>query len=125
MKANLLAVLGGIAGGVLGFIVCVWTYEQGFYALALPGCLVGFGAGYFRPRSILVAIASGIGATALGLLVDHHVAPFRDDRSLTFYLSNLSHLAPVVKLMIAVGGFVGFWVPFRQRAADTYRAIDG
>ena len=45
----LLGLLGGAVGGFLGYLGFVWLLKQGFYAVALPGVLLGLFAGLLAP----------------------------------------------------------------------------
>jgi hypothetical protein len=115
MKANVLALLGALAGGVLGYFAFFWIAGQGFYALIVPGGLLGLGAGLFRNKSVVVAIVCGLLATALGVFTEYRFAPFIADDSFTYFLSHVFDLKPVTLLMIAAGGLIGFWVPFQRK----------
>ena len=115
MTNNLLALLGALAGGVLGYFAFFWIANQGYYALILPGGLLGLGAGIVRNRSVLVAIVCGLLATALGIFTEYRFAPFVADDSFPYFLSHLFDLKPVTLLMIAAGGLIGFWVPFQRK----------
>jgi hypothetical protein len=115
MTKNLLALCGALIGGILGYLAFFWIAAQGFYGLALPGGLLGLGAGVVRNRSIGVSVICGLSATALGLFTESRFAPFRDDPSLGYFLAHVSQLQPVTLLMIGVGGLIGFYVPFRRR----------
>ncbi len=114
MKNTVLLFVGAVVGGIVGYYGAVWMASQGFYALVLPGGLLGIGAAIGRSKSIVPAILCCIAAIALGLLTDWRVEPFIKDASLGFYLKHLSDLMPVTLLMIAAGAFVGFWLPFRR-----------
>jgi hypothetical protein len=82
--------------------------------LVLPGGLLGIGAGWTRNKSLGLAIACGIAALALGIFSEWASAPWQKDESLGYFLKHLLDLSPVTLIMIAVGGAVGFWIPFRQ-----------
>jgi hypothetical protein len=114
MKDTLLVLAGAVAGGILGYFAFAWLYEQGFYGLVLPGGLLGFGAGIARNRSLWLAAVCGLLALMLGVLVEWHFAPFAKDESLGYFLQHLQDLKPVTLVMIALGGVLGFWVPFRR-----------
>ena len=114
MKQALLTLGGAIAGGVLGYFAFFWLARQGFYALALPGGLLGLGAGLGKNRSVALAVLCGLAAVGLGLFTDWHFFPFAKDESLQFYLLHIHDLSPVTLLMIAAGGAIGFYVPFRR-----------
>ena len=57
MKQTLLTLCGAVAGGILGYFAFGWLLGQGFYALMLPGGLLGLGAGLAKNRSVLLAVA--------------------------------------------------------------------
>ena len=115
MKNNILALAGALVGGTLGYFAFFWIVGQGLYGLALPGGLLGLGAGLVKTRSVGVAVACGLLATALGLWTEFQFAPFLKDPSLSYFLSHVFDLRPVTFLMIAAGGAIGFWIPFRQK----------
>jgi hypothetical protein len=105
-----LAALGGVAGYLLFFLLAA----QGLYGIALPGGFVGIGAGIIKPRSMRVALWSAALAIVAGLLTQYRFSPTAAAIGFWPFLLNLQ---PVTLVMIAVGGFAGFWVPFRRRAA--------
>lgn len=115
MKDNLLSVAGAVVGGILGYLGFFWLANQGFYALALPGALLGLGAGVVKNRSPFVAIACGIVALALGVFAEYRLAPFIADESLKYFLTHVHQLKSITLLMILIGGAVGFYVPFSHR----------
>ena len=104
---------GALAGGFVGYFGFFWIWNQGFYAMILPGGLVGVGAGFAKNRSVWVAVVCGALAIALGLFTEWRFAPFIEGGSFKFFLLHIGDLNPVTLLMIAFGGFIGFWVPFR------------
>lgn len=115
MKNYLFALGGAAVGGLLGYFLFFMLAKQGFYALAVPGAFVGFGAGVVKNNSLAVAVVSGIAATALGIFTEFHFAPFVADPSLGYFVTHLHQLQPVTWIMIAIGGAIGFYVPMRQR----------
>jgi hypothetical protein len=128
MKQTLLVVCGALAGGVLGYFAFFWIANQGYYALALPGGLLGIGAGIAKNRSVLVALSSCLSATALGLFTEWRYAPFIKDDSLGYFLAHVHELKPITLVMILLGGLIGFWVPFRRmegRGGRGTRSQDG
>jgi hypothetical protein len=114
MKDTVLLFVGAAVGGIIGYYGAVWMARQGFYALVLPGGLLGIGAALGKSKSIAPAILCCIAAIALGLFTDWRIEPFIKDASLGFYLKHLSDLMPVTFLMIAAGAALGFWLPFRR-----------
>lgn len=112
---NILAVLGAMIGGILGYLAFFWIARQGFYGIILPGGLAGAGAGVFKPRSRILAALCGLFALALGIFTEWRFAPFVKDSSLGFFLLHIHQLKPITLIMIVAGGLIGFWVPFRSR----------
>jgi F0F1-type ATP synthase assembly protein I len=107
-------IAGASLGGLIGWFAFFWIARQGFYMLVLPGGLLGVGAGLLMKRgSVLFAIACGVVALALGTLAEWRLAPFRAEASLGYFLSHLHQLRPLTLIMIALGGFIGFWAAFR------------
>ncbi len=114
MKNNLLALCGALVGGLIGYHAFFWVASQGFYAMVLPGGLVGLGAGLVLNRSIWVAIACGLLAAVLGVYTEFRFAPFIADSSFKYFITHLFDLSAVTLLMIAAGWGIGFWIPFRR-----------
>jgi hypothetical protein len=127
MKNNLLALVGALVGGAIGYFAFFWVARQGFYALVLPGGLLGLGAGIVANRSIWVAIVCGFLAAALGVYTEYRFAPFIADDSFKYFITHVTDLKPVTLLMIAAGWGIGFWVPFRrwQRAEKREEKREG
>lgn len=113
--SDALALACGAAGGVIGHVAFYWLAAQGFYGLILPGGLVGIAAGLVRHRSPLVAPACTVVALAAGVVTEYHFAPFAADGSLSYFLRHLADLRGMTLLLIAGGGAIGFWGPFRSR----------
>jgi len=67
IQSSGLALVGAAVGGLLGYLLFMWLTRHGIYGLALPGGLLGVGAGLFKSRSIWVAVICGLAALALGL----------------------------------------------------------
>jgi hypothetical protein len=110
----LLAFAGAAAGGVAGYFAFGWLARQGFSALALPGVLIGLGAGRCVPgRSLPLAVTCGISALVLGVFAEWKHFPFLADDSLGYFLAHLLDLRPFTLLMLALGGFAGFWFAWR------------
>ena len=115
MKQNLLVLISAVAGGLIGYFGFLWIAQQGFYALVLPGGLLGIGASLAQNRSTVLCVLCGVMALALGFLAEWRFAPFIKDNSLEFFLQHIHQLRPITLIMIAAGGFIGFWAPFSRR----------
>lgn len=115
MVGNLATVCFACVGGLLGYLGFVLLLDRGFYALVLPGGLLGLAAGIPRSRSLLVPSLCGILAIVAGLLAEYRFAPFVADGSLGYFLSHANYLRPMTLLLIGLGGVIGFYVPFRRR----------
>ena len=112
MKNALKVVLGAAVGGFLGYHAYWWILSHGFFGLVLPGGLLAFGASLGRNRSVPLAVLCGIAATLLGFYADwkSYVVVYE----LEEYVRLIPNLSPVTLIMIALGGGLGFYVPFRQ-----------
>ena len=115
LPANVLTVCLAGAGGFLGYLGFGLLLDQGFYAMVLPGGLAGLAAGIPRSRSPIVPVLCGLLAIVAGLLTEYRFAPFLADGSLKYFLVHTMDLRPLTLLLIGLGGFLGFWVPFRRR----------
>ena len=68
-------VLGGAVGGVVGYLLFRWLLTKGFYALVMPGALLGLGAGLAtRGKSLTLArkiplVCGMAGASVIALAV--------------------------------------------------------
>ena len=112
MRQTFVVLVGAIAGGSLGYAAFFWIADQGFYAMILPGGLMGFGAYLARNRHVWLAVFSGVLATALGLFTEWRFSPFIKDGSLEYFIFHIHQLRPITIIMIALGGLLGFWLPF-------------
>ena len=127
MRDTALGLAGGILGGCLGYFLFSVVVRQGFYAIILPGALIGMGCGCLSGRkSLSLGIACAIGGLLLGIITEWRFAPFIKDKSLSFFLSNLHQLTRVTQILILVGSFLAFWfgrgrdggVWFRKRSGS-------
>lgn len=118
MKNNILALVAAVIGGVAGTLGFLWIARQGFYALVLPGGLIGLGASMFKSKSIVVCVICGLLALLAGVIAEWKFAPFIKDRSFEYFLTHLHELKPFTLIMIAIGTVLGFWLPFQHRNDD-------
>ena len=103
-------VAGAVAGAVAGFYAFQWMASHGFYAMVLPGALMGLGCGYASGRqSTVLGGICAVAAIPLGLFCEAIVMPFVADNSFGFFFSNLGELSPVTWLMIVGGAIMSFW----------------
>jgi hypothetical protein len=120
LRNLVLGILGAVIGGSLGYLAFFWIATQGFYALVLPGGLLGLGAGLCaRRRSVLLAVLCGVAGLALGLYTEWRFAPFVSDKTLAYFLGHLHLLRPLTMIMVALGGFVSYRLALgRDRTRD-------
>jgi hypothetical protein len=114
-KRDLLVLAGAAVGGTIGYFAFFWMLRQGLYGLVIPGGLLGFGAGWVRGGSKIMAVLCGIAALVLALYCEWRAFPFSKDNSLGYFVAHLHQLRPMTMLMIGVGTFIAFWLPFRSR----------
>jgi hypothetical protein len=106
--------LGAALGGAAGYALFVIALRFGFYAIVLPGALLGIGAGLARNRSVLMALLCGLLALGLGLFTEWKYSPFVKDDRIEYFVTHIHKLNPIDLGLIGLGGFIGFWVPFRR-----------
>jgi hypothetical protein len=120
VRSWLLGILGAGAGGVLGYFAFLWIARQGFYALLLPGALVGAGGGLAaRGRSVPRAAACALVALGLGVFTEWRFAPFIKDASLGYFFSHLQDLQPITLLLIFGGAAIAYWLALGRDQAST------
>src|SRR4051812_27019832 len=91
-----LGLAGALVGGVVGYFLVGWLAKQGFYGVALPGVLLGVGAGLLAKQpSPSLAITCGIMALALGVFTEWKLFPFIADGTFRYFLTHLSALKPI------------------------------
>lgn len=109
--SNVLALVGAIIGGVLGFYTVDWLRGQQLYGLIIPGAFLGVGCSLLAQHpSTIRGIVCGLAALGLGLYTEWNFWPFVADESLSYFLKNVSNLKPVTLLMIGIGAIIAFWV---------------
>lgn len=105
---------GASVGGVAGYFAVGWLASQGFYALALPGVLLGLGGGFCSQKpSRVLTILCGLSAAALGLFTEWRHFPFVADKSFGYFLAHLADLRPLTWIMLALGTAAGAWFVWR------------
>jgi len=113
-NVNILNWLAGIVGAIVGSAVGYFAFfvlaRQGFYAMVLPGALLGLGCGFLSGfQSNALGTICGLLAVLLGLFTEWRFAPFTDDGSFAYFSTHAHDLNPVTLVMIAVGGLFAFW----------------
>ncbi len=114
-KQFIFGIVGALLGAVLGHFVFGWALRQGFYAMILPGALIGFGASVARCQHLALPIFCAVLALVVSLLTEWRFRPFVTDKSLAYFLTHVHQLKPVGLAMMAVGTALAFWLPFRFR----------
>lgn len=109
--SNVLGVVGAAAGGVFGHVLFHWITRQGFYALIVPGGMLGLGCNLLarhpsRPRGI----ACGVAALLLGVYTEWTWRKFNADGSFSFFLTHVYLLQPITLVMIVAGGLIAYWL---------------
>jgi len=105
-----LGLLGAAGGGALGTWLFLAIAREGFYALVLPGALIGLGCGLLaRRKSQALGIVCGLLGLAAGILSEWLFAPFIRDKSLPYFLAHLHELRVFTIAMILLGGFLAYW----------------
>lgn len=102
--------VGGLAGGALGYFAFFLLARQGIYAMVLPGALLGLGCGFLSGiESNVLGIVCGLLAVMLGCFTEWQFAPFAADGRLAYFIQNVHNLSTATLIMISVGGLCGYW----------------
>jgi hypothetical protein len=100
-----LGILGAIVGGVVGYYLFFWIARQGFYAIMLPGWLLGYSAAFFaRQRSMPLAVICTVLALVAGFFTEWKFSP----DSFKYFVAHLHKLKPLTLIMIALGAFLSY-----------------
>jgi hypothetical protein len=109
------SVAAAIAGGVIGYFGFFLAASYGFYAMVLPGGMIGIGASMFPVRKPFVPVLCGAAAVALSVFTEWKFAPFIADDSLNYFVKHVHLLSPFKLFMMGLGTFLAFYLPFRHR----------
>ncbi|NND98344.1 MAG: hypothetical protein HKN47_13565 [Pirellulaceae bacterium] len=105
-----LGIVGMTIGGVVGYYVFDFAMDQGFYALAVPGTLLGLGCGLFsRIHSRALGVICAVAALLLSIFIEWQLAPFIADDSFGYFVTHLHQCRTMTLIMIAIGTAAGFW----------------
>lgn len=106
--AHVRGLVGLIVGGAAGFFLFQWLVSQGYFALAIPGALMGLGCGYLsRIHSIVLAVACGVSAAVLLTYAEWKV--FYTNYTFARFLTHLHELDGVTLVMLALGIVFAAW----------------
>jgi len=100
---------GAAIGGAIGYFAFFWIARHGFYALVVPGGLLGLGAGLCaRGRSVPLAVICCVAALVLGIFSAWRFAPFVADPGFGYYMAHVFSLSSITLVMIGLGTFLGY-----------------
>ena len=119
MNKTLLALLGAVVGGMLGYFLFSWILTQGFYGLILPGGCLGLGASLVSQKSKLVPVVCAVAALGVGVFAEWKHFPFIADGSFGFFVTHLHQLKTVKLLMLVAGNVSGFLVTLADGFSET------
>ena len=104
----LLATGFGLGGGIVGYFLFIWMARQGFYALLLPGALVGIAAGMvWKERSVPLMVVCGLMGLGFGIFSEWRLRPFIADGTFAYFMRHLWDLLPLTKLMLVLSAVCG------------------
>ena len=104
------AIAGTIAGAVLGYLGFLLMVKTGFYAMVIPGAMIGLGCGaQSGARSLALGIMAAVVTICLSVFIEWKFFPFIADDSFSYFLAHLNELKVQTKLLIVAGTFAGFW----------------
>lgn len=103
--------IGALVGGTLGYYTFGLLVRQGFYAMMIPGALLGLGCSLAaRDASKARGVACAVAALALGIFAEWRFFPFNADASLGYFLAHLGDLRGLTILMLAAGAGFAYWL---------------
>lgn len=108
--STFLGLIGAAVGGAVGYFLFLWALKQGFYALILPGALLGLGCSVLaRHRSLGRGLVCGAAAFILTLHADWQYEQFPDDGSFNYFATHFYRLDLVTLAMLGLGTGFAFW----------------
>jgi hypothetical protein len=106
----LFGLVGAVVGGAVGYFAFFWMAGQGFYAMVVPGALLGLGCGAFSGgMSYRLGAVCGLLGLILEVVTEWRRAPFMVDDGLWYFVTHMSDLTPLTLVAIGAGGFFAFW----------------
>jgi hypothetical protein len=108
IKNLLFGVAGGVVGGVVGLLLCKWLATLGpFYAVVLPGALVGLGFGFAaQKRHLVFGLLSAAMGLLAGLLTQWIV--YSNESSFFNLVGQLKDYSPVTWVLLGLGVVFAF-----------------
>ncbi|MDF1814403.1 MAG: hypothetical protein P1V20_19515 [Verrucomicrobiales bacterium] len=111
---SIIGLIGAVIGGLAGYFITGWLARQGLYSVLVPGALIGIGSLFGRFRNATIPIILALCAVAAVYYTEWRYFPFSKDKSLSYFISNLTSLRPLTHVMAAIGGVISFWLPFQK-----------
>jgi hypothetical protein len=110
LQSLALGLVGALLGGAIGYFLFIWIAQQNFYALMLPGWLLGEGAGLCarRRRSVPLGVICAVLALLLGIFAEWKYRPFIVDSSFVYALTHVHKFQPITLIFIAFGVFLAY-----------------
>lgn len=106
-----LALIGAVVGGFIGYVIFNWLIGQGYYGLMIPGAFLGLGCSLFATRRSMVrGLLCGFAALGLGLFCEWKRFPFAADESFGYMVKHLGDKGQVTIIMLVVGSLLSFWI---------------
>jgi hypothetical protein len=106
-----LGIVGAILGGIAGWFIYGWLFNQGYYALALPGAAVGLGFSALARRPMIAGGAfCAVAAFFLMAACEWKDSAFVADDSYLYFLTHIHKVDSMATLgFIALGVAFAFW----------------
>ena len=107
----LLEAIGMVVGGAVGYWAFFWFARNGFYALMLPGGLLGLGCSLFSAnRSNVRGIICAVAGLALTVYTDWGFERLNADPSFPYFVTHYHQLGPVTLLLTGLGTAIAYWM---------------
>jgi hypothetical protein len=105
-----LGVIGGIAGGISGFVLFGWLLDQNLRAWVLPGAAIGLGCGLLsRHASVPRGVVCGVAAIILGLYTEWHFS-LQAEASFVQFALHSYRLPKIMLVLIAIGAALSYYL---------------
>ena len=105
-----LPLVGAVVGGLVGYWLFFVIIRYGFYAIILPGTLVGIGCSSLSGRySRALGIVCGVLGLGVGLYTQWRFQWFASDPSFWYFLTHFHLINHVSQVMIVIGAILAYW----------------